>query len=378
MNTLSKEVDELRLMLRRKDPYDFTREGTYHSWRKNFYQELQKVIKAQYSILLQKGIIDFQGDTLVLCAPYSMQTFKEVLHEIIPNHYPETYFDMDVKIMSAVHCDSLFDSYEIFNSDVTFEVGGDENNWGSFKRMFYGCENFDREVIIPEGVKDTTHMFANCVSLNSKVTLPSTLENSRSMFLSCEKFNQPMRIPKSLKCGVSMFCNCEKLNSDIFIEDGCEAYLTHMLRGCWSFNAKIELPDSIRDVEGIFEECTHFNQRFNIPKSCKVLDCMLRRCRHFNQPLDLPEGVDSASNMLEDCEEFNSGINLPSTLIRGDRMFAGCTNFNHELNLPDSLIHYRFIFKRCKALDRREQYINQLKDNFSVRKIPLSEYSGDY
>lgn len=378
---LNEELTRLFFNMHEHDPSTgrYLDSDDYLSWKRDFYALLRNTIEREYPQMLDRKIIGYENEYLILYNRFSFVTYMELLDNLFPGRAPQTWFDQPLKILPGVSCVDMLKDFRHFNSPVIFTtLPSESGEWISLSGMFEDCLNFNQEINIPEGVTNTSNMFDGCHRFNSKVTLPSTLTVASQMFYGCLSFDQPMVIPKSLEWGDEMFAFCAKLNSDIIIEDGCDANLTSMLEGCESFDSNLVIPNTVVDVTRILAGCHKFNQPVNIPKESKFIDGMFCGCKRYDQSTPIPEGVVSAANLLSGCGFFNSLVVIPSTLVNGNEMFDGCALFNQELILPKSLIHYRDIFRDCRSLEKRRKYFNQLRENFKIRTTRSSEYCENF
>lgn len=234
-----------------------------------------------------------------------------------------------------------------FNGNIRFMDGTHPQNMSS---AFYGCNNLNRNIQIPDTVNCMYSCFYGCSNFNRAIVMPDNI-NASSCFSYCTNLNVTVPIPRNSEI-TYMFSNCVHLNKPFFVP---------VCRGSSS-------SDHIWNSNGLFSSCPSFNSDVVFESGWLGIGSVLGNCRNFNYPISFPEGVENLWATFEDCVNLNCVIGLPSTVEVMQSTFSSCYNFNTLLTLPSSLRRMEGTFSYCSRLNQNLQIpsrVEQMSSAFS-------------
>jgi len=234
-----------------------------------------------------------------------------------------------------------------FNGDIRFMDGTHPQNMAS---AFYGCNNLNRNIQIPDTVNCMYSCFYGCSNFNQAIHMPDNI-NAADCFCYCGNLNVTVPIPRNSEI-TYMFANCINLNKPFFVP---------VCRGSSSF-------DHIWNSNGLFSSCPSFNSDVVFESGWLGIGSVLGNCRNFNYPISFPEGVENLWATFEDCINLNCVIGLPSTVEVMQSTFSSCYNFNTLLTLPSSLKRMEGTFSYCSRFNQNLQIpvgVEQMYSAFS-------------
>lgn len=253
-----------------------------------------------------------------------------------------------------------------YNFDYAFQYWGFNGNVHfvnsyptSGYDMFAYCNNFNRNVQLPNSFKNLEFAFLQCNQLNQNIRLPDNI-NAYGCFGYCNNLNRNIRIPTN-SCYSYMFEFCEKLNQPIYVP--CPRgenidYQSYNSQGlfyfCNNLNANVRFEEGILDLTSTFSGCTNFNYPIALPSSVQKLQSTFSGCTNFNQNIQIPSGVSIMTSTFAwtnlDCD-----IQLPGGLISIGGCFSGCRSFNQNITIPSSVRDMSGCFSNCNNFDQNIQ-----------------------
>ena len=112
-------------------------------------------------------------------------------------------------------------------------------------------------------------------------------------------------------------------------------------------NEVINLPESVVNLNGIYDGYGNFNQPIDfLPNNIKAITNFVGVS--FNQPVNFPDSVENIS-CFGFRFNFNQPVNLPANLKDMSRAFMYATNFNQELILPNGVENISFAFSNSPS-----------------------------
>ncbi len=173
--------------------------------------------------------------------------------------------------------------------------------------------------------------------------------NLNHLFRGCQVYNQPFRLRPTLPMTVEvegLFQDCVALNAPVHLSNVHVSSLAHMLQGCQSFNASVEVQttnESIASLKNMFYGCATFNQ---VPifsgavRTIDNVDGMFAGCVALNQPMDWSAfSFRSANHMFSHCWSLVGPVSL-----RVDRLCVVSKDGVYKL-------HATGLFTDCSALE---------------------------
>ena len=124
--------------------------------------------------------------------------------------------------------------------------------------------------------------------------------------------------------------------------------LVETYSGCGNFNSPVTIPDTVENVDYIFNRCYNFNSPITIPDSIVNRVGMFFWCHNFNQPVGNLNMIVNGSKMFHSCMyHFNQDVGELSNLVDGAGMFYGCHHFNGHVGNLNNLANGRNMFGLC-------------------------------
>ena len=158
---------------------------------------------------------------------------------------------------------TIFDSYDCFDMCPFMSETGKAIK--PTKTFDYDYDTDTVTVYSNRGVHDFCQMFNIAYTdFNKKVIIAEGVVDCTGMFKNLSAFNQPVEIPFSAK-------DC-----------------TNMFGFCLHFNSTITFGPLVKNCLMMFYECLEFNQNIDVPKTCTDVDLMFRGCKSLSEKPLLP------------------------------------------------------------------------------------------
>lgn len=158
---------------------------------------------------------------------------------------------------------TIFDRYDCF--DMCPFMSDDGKAIKPPKTFDYDYDTDTVTVYSNRGVHDFCQMFNIAYTdFNKKVIIAEGVVDCTEMFKNLSSFNQPVEIPFSAK-------DC-----------------TSMLRFCLHFNSPITFGPLVENCLMMLYECSEFDQNIDVPKTCTDVDLMFRGCKSLSEEPILP------------------------------------------------------------------------------------------
>lgn len=222
---------------------------------------------------------------------------------------------------TATNVSNVLNACTRFNNNVVF--GG--NNIVDASEMMKGCEAFNREINIPDGVANCYQMFRNCYKLNVIINTPANLQNAQEMFSNCYNLKEPVNIRKSdnvVDCAY-MFAHCQNLTSVV----GGNSARTAMLNCMQMFYNSgliysVQLGEYVNTCYGVYMNCANLQQIYQFPKlNVCSFAFACANCVKLTSIPNIPVNARNCVQMFRNCHNLTR-ININISTLQTEHNFA--------------------------------------------------------
>lgn len=337
----------------------------------------------------------------------------------------------------------FFDDLKPYNYSVNFGENVLFTSWdsaisSSAMYLFSEAENFNTPVTIPNSLRNTYDLFAYCPNFNSPVYIdphhPNLKEMAYTFYQGCDNFNQNFNIPNGVynfqyalygaynfqshvnvysqsgnwngnpsswdmavnnfsyafvgwegnfnvhfieSTPVQMNCafyGCHNLNQNIAIPSTVNN-LNEAFAYCYNLNRNIRLPDNVV-ASGCFNYCYNLNRNIRIPNNSNIT-YMFRECYSLNQPLyvRLCSGEDEYNQYLNsnaiflNCNHLNENVSFQSGYEVLSYTFANCTDFNYPITIPESVNNLYYTFYNCRSFNTQPAFPSSVDNMYGTFQL---------
>ena len=197
-------------------------------------------------------------------------------------------------------------------------------------RAFFGCQNLNQNILIPNSVTNMSGTFSDCYILNQNIQIPNGVTNVNNTFFGCQNLNQNILMPNSVVDMVSTFSDCHLLNQNIQIPNSV-TNMSSTFMSCRSLNQNIQIPNGVTSVNITFFGCTNLNQNIQIPNSVVDMVSTFSDCQNLNQNILIPNSVVDMVSTFDCCTNLNQNILIPNSVTNMSGTFTGCRNLNQNI-----------------------------------------------
>ena len=172
-----------------------------------------------------------------------------------------------------------------------------------------------------------TDTFAGCNAFNQNVQIPDGVTELNTTFRGCSVFNQNIKIPNSVTKLYGPFCGCLVFNQNILIPNS----VTNMRQAFGAVTIGPDLSDT---------SCPNLNQNILIPNSVTDMTLCFRYCNNLNQPnmYIFSQNITAMTNAFQGCHINN--IHIPTSVPKSTSnfMYNCLVNGNTSITFPASNI----------------------------------------
>jgi hypothetical protein len=239
-------------------------------------------------------------------------------------------------------------------------------------QMFYGCNNFNQPVTIPNGVTNIFRMFCNSYNFGSNVYVyPANLtrQSVANMFQGCNNqsqkhiftndtnvFNGTIYSQSITGTAVTWTQDGDNYYNtayNIYIHNVANPY-TVLNNARYTFGSDFPLPDSpaivfgsgVRDLSFAFNSVLldSNNTLILFEEGVETLESCFFGRSYFNQPLTIPSSATNCRGIIEACPNFNSDIVFRNGVELVTYAIANCQSFEANIWLPESVTNMKGLF----------------------------------
>lgn len=151
------------------------------------------------------------------------------------------FYNANTRLGNNTIASDFFRNCMAMNSTVIIPKGSSQ--YKSLANMFYGCQNFNANVIIENGLNySADNMFKGCANFNKPIDISSGLDNANNMFSGCIKFNQPIDFANfNYNWTTDMFEGCTSFNQQIDLTCTGTGRQDNMFKNCVGLKANVNL-----------------------------------------------------------------------------------------------------------------------------------------
>lgn len=260
-----------------------------------------------------------------------------------------------------------------FNANVSFGSGA----FNDFSYMFYGANNFDKPITIPNSVTNCVGMFSGASKFDRAIDIPDSVTNCSYMFQGASGMNHGVTIGSGVNNCYGMFGGCTALDKVINIPDNVHD-VRSMFVGCVSLNQPFIIGNSIVDFRDMFANCSSFNSPVIFERIISELfsfQNMFFNCALFNQAITIPDNS-YATLMLANCQNFNNSVTIGENCIC-DAMFRNCKKMNVPVYIPASTKHVTYMFADCNSMDSTISFPRSLLESTYNNRVQELHWSSN-
>lgn len=160
-----------------------------------------------------------------------------------------------------------------------------------------------------------------------------------------------------------MFYYCKNLEQVEGLKGDFES-MTWTFRECVKFNQKIEIPNSVKEMDSTFESCEALNvsPQFGKMSQCESMESTFKGCSNFEgKDFQWPIGVIKIDYIFYQCKKLDMVVTIPDTVVSASYAFSGCSSIKKiEMSSKLSKIEkLNGMFLGCEGLTSVNLYLGK-------------------